>query len=69
MDTNRWAQSDTRHLGNKHLVGAALALFLDPPLGLGCLMRHQSLIKKKKNPTTTATELVFGVCKVGLAPF
>lgn len=40
MDTNRWAQSDTRHLGNKHLVGAALALFLDPPLGLGCLMRH-----------------------------
>lgn len=49
MDTNRWAQSDTRHLGNKHLVGAALALFLDPPLGLGCLMRHQSLIKKKKS--------------------
>lgn len=40
MDTNRWAQSDTRHLGNKHLVGAALALFLDPPLGLGCLMTH-----------------------------
>lgn len=49
MDTNRWAQSDTRHLGNKHLVGAALALFLDPPLGLGCLMRHSSSIKKTKS--------------------
>lgn len=33
MDTDRWAQSDTRHLGNSLLVGTPLAVLLDPLWG------------------------------------